>query len=95
MRMDRPNLRNSEFSLHNVYAVSLELRLSHVLKMWTDLLRSHQTLLRNWVVIKVVLGFVKMHVVRHGQSRWDLPLSARERYHWAPRVIRSRNAWPC
>jgi hypothetical protein len=36
--------------------VSLDLRLSHVLKMWIDLLRDYQTLLRNWVVIKVVLG---------------------------------------
>ena len=36
--------------------VSLDLRLSHVLKMWIDLLRDYQTLSRNWVVIKVVLG---------------------------------------
>jgi hypothetical protein len=36
--------------------VSLDLRLSHVLKMWIDLLRDYQMLLRNWVVIKVVLG---------------------------------------
>jgi hypothetical protein len=36
--------------------VSLDLRLSHVLKMWINLLRDYQTLLRNWVVIKVVLG---------------------------------------
>jgi hypothetical protein len=36
--------------------VSLDLRLSHVLKIWIDLLRDYQTLLRNWVVIKVVLG---------------------------------------
>jgi hypothetical protein len=39
-----------------MYAVSLDLRLSHVLKMWIDLLRDYQTLLRNWVVIKIVLG---------------------------------------
>jgi hypothetical protein len=40
----------------NMYTVSLDLRLSHVLKMWIHLLRDYQTLLRNWVVIKVVLG---------------------------------------
>jgi hypothetical protein len=39
-----------------MYTVSLDLRLSHVLKMWIDLLRDYQMLLRNWVVIKVVLG---------------------------------------
>jgi hypothetical protein len=39
-----------------MYTVSLDLRLSQVLKMWIDLLRDYQTLLRNWVVIKVILG---------------------------------------
>ena len=87
MRLDRPNARNSVLSLHNMYAISLDLRLSHVLNIWTDLLRSHETLLRNWVVIKVVFGFVKKHDVRHIWSRWDLPLSTRERYLWGPRVI--------
>jgi hypothetical protein len=38
--------------------LSIDLRLSHVLKMWIDLLRDYQTLLRNWVVIKVVLGLL-------------------------------------
>jgi hypothetical protein len=42
----------------NMYTVSLDLRLSHVLKMWIDLLRDYQTLLHNWVVIKVVLGLL-------------------------------------
>ena len=69
MRLDWPNTRNNDFSLHNVYAVSLDLRLSHVLKMGTDLLRRHQMMLRNWVVIKVVLRFVEKYAVRHGQSR--------------------------
>ena len=82
-----PNTRDGDFSLHNMYVVSLDLRLSHVLKMWIDLLRSHQTLLRNWVVIKVIFGFAKKHAVRHSQSRWDLPLSVWERYLWAPWVI--------
>ena len=63
------------------------MRLSYVLKIWTDLLRSHQMLHRKWVVIKVVFGFVKKHAVRHSWSRWDLPLSTRERYLRAPRVI--------
>jgi hypothetical protein len=30
-----------------MYTVSLDLRLSYVLKMWIDLLRDYQTLLRN------------------------------------------------
>jgi hypothetical protein len=39
-----------------MYVVSLDLRLSYVLKMWIiDLLRDYQILLCNWVVIKVVL----------------------------------------
>ena len=86
MSMNWPNTRDGDFSLHNMYAMSLDLRLSYVLKMWTDLLRSHQMLQRNWVVIKVVFGFAKKHDVTHGQSRWDLPLSIWERYLWAPRV---------
>ena len=45
---------------------------------------------RSRVVIKVAFGFVKKHAVRHGRSRWDLPLSTRERYLWDPRVIRIR-----
>ena len=65
------------------------------LKMWTDLLRSHQMLHRNRVVIKVAFGFVKKHDVRHSRSRWDLPLSTRERYLWALEWFGSRNAWPC
>jgi hypothetical protein len=57
MRLDRPNVRYCNIVLFsNMYTVSLDLRLSHVLKMWIHLLRDYQTLLRNWVVIKVVLG---------------------------------------
>ena len=55
--------------------MSLDLRLSYVLEMCNDLLRGCQTLLRNWVVIKVAFLFVMMHAARHGQSRWDLLLS--------------------
>jgi hypothetical protein len=39
-----------------MYVVSLDLRLSHVLKMWIDLLSDYKTLLHNWKFIKVVLG---------------------------------------
>ena len=64
---------------HIVYVESSDLRLSYVLKMWNDLLRDCQTLLRNWVVIKVVFGFVWKHAVRHSQSRWNIvPLRGRE-----------------
>jgi len=86
MSLNWPNTRDGDFSLHNMYAVFLNLRLSYVLKMWTDLLRSHQMLFRNWVVTKVAFGVVKKHAVRHCQSRCDSPLSRWERYLWAPRV---------
>jgi hypothetical protein len=65
-------------SIHIMYVMSLDLRLLYVLKMWNVLLRYYQTLLRNWVVIKVVFGFVKKHDVRYRQSRWNLPLYVRE-----------------
>ena len=75
-------------SHYTICTLCPDLRSSYVLKMWTDLLRSHQTLHHNWVIIKVVFGSVKNHAVRHSQSGWDLPLSTRERYLWAPWVIR-------
>jgi hypothetical protein len=78
MGLDRPNLRhcgNATLVSSNVYATSSDLRLSHVLEMCSDLLRGYQTLHRNWVVIKVTFYFVMKHALRHGQSRWDLPLS--------------------
>ena len=59
--------------LHNVLALSLDLRLLHVLEMWIDLLWGYQTLHRDRVVIKVAFGFVMKHAARHDQSRWDLP----------------------
>ena len=52
-------------SLQFMYVGSLDLKLSYVLKMWNDLLRDYQMLLRNRVVIKVVFGFIKKHAVRH------------------------------
>ena len=86
-----PYMRLANYTCSSLYTP----RLSYVLKMWIDLLWGYQTLLRTWVVIKVAFGFVLKHAARHGQSRWDLPLSTWERYLWAPRVIGSRNAWPC
>ena len=68
----------------NVYATSSDLRLSYVLEMCSDLLRGRQTLLRNWVVIKVTFGFVMKHALRHGQSRWDLPLSEKREISLGP-----------
>jgi hypothetical protein len=53
-----------------MYIVSLDLRLSHVLKMCIDLLRDYQMLLRNWVVIKVVLDVMYMGARRQHQERW-------------------------
>ena len=40
--------------------------LTHVLGMVIDLLWADQTLLRNWVVIKVGFGLVLTHAARHG-----------------------------
>jgi hypothetical protein len=51
-----------------------------VLGMVTNLLWADQTLLRNWVVIKVDFGLVQTHAVRHGRARWDLPLQSGEIY---------------
>ena len=95
MRLDWPNTRDGDFSLHNMCVVSLDLRLLHVLKMWTHLLRGHQMLHRNWVVIKVFSGSVKKHTARHSRSRWDFP-SLQERDISGPlEWFRSRSAWPC
>ena len=79
-------------AIHNMYALSLDLRLMHVLKMWIDLLRGYQTLYRNWAIINVAFGFLEKHAVSHGWSRWDLPFSSWERYLWARRVIGSSMA---
>ena len=83
--------------LHDVFALSLDLRLSHVPEMWIDLLWGYQTLHRERVAIKVAFRFVMKHAARHGLSRWNLPLSSWEReiFLCAPWVIGSRNAWPC
>jgi hypothetical protein len=81
MGLDLPNMihgNNDCSSLYTIYTLSLVLRLSHVLHMWIDLLREYQTLHCDMVVINVAFGFVEKHDARHGQSRWDLPLSAWE-----------------
>ena len=57
---------------HTFYVLRPEL--AHVLGMVTDLLWADQTLLRNWVVIKVGFRFVQNHAARRGRARWDLPL---------------------
>ena len=93
MGLDRPNLRRCGIATMvscNVYATSLDLRLSYVLGMCSDLLRSYQTLLRNWVVINVAFGFVMKHALRHGQSRWDLPLSEKREISLGPSSDRIR-----
>ena len=55
-------------SLHTVYILFLDLRLSYVLEMWIDLLWGYQTLIRKWVVIKVTFGFFLKHAARHGHQ---------------------------
>lgn len=53
---------------------SLDLRSSLILRMCNSTLRGCQTLLRNWVVIKVAFGYVMKHVVGCERSRRNLPL---------------------
>lgn len=59
---------------NDVPSGSLDLRLPLISRMCSNTLRGYQTLLRNWVVIKVTFGFAMKHVVECEQSRWDLPL---------------------
>ena len=66
----------------------LDLRSSHVLGMRIDSLRVYQTLLRNWVVIKVAFRWVVRHAARHGWPRWNLPLLFGEIFSGPSRVIR-------
>ena len=81
---DRPNYETQRYVIceslvqHMFYVLRPEL--THVLGMVTDLLWADQTLLRNWVVIKVDFGFVESHAARHGQARWDWPLRSGETY---------------
>ena len=79
---DRPNYEMQRYVIyeslvqHMFYVLRREL--THVLGMVTDLLWADQTILRNWVVIKVGFGFVQNHAARHGRARWDLPLRSGE-----------------
>ena len=81
---DRPNYETRRYVIgetrvqHMFYVLRLEL--THVLGMVTDLLWANQTLLRDWVVIKVGFGLVQTHAARHGRARWDLPLRLGEIY---------------
>ena len=82
--LDRPNYETQRYVIceslvqHTFYILRPEL--THVLGMVTDLLWADQTLLLNWVVIKVGFGFVQKHVARHGRARWDLPLRSGDIY---------------
>ena len=82
--LDKPNYETQRYVIceslvqHTFYVLRPEL--AHVLKMVTDLLWADQTLLRNWVVIKVGFRLVQTHAARHGQARWDFPLRSREIY---------------
>ena len=89
---DRPNYETQrcvicESLVHHMFYVLIP-ELTHVLGMVTLLLWADQTLLRNWVVIKVGFGIVQNHAARRGRARWDLPLRPGEIYSGAPRVIR-------
>jgi len=59
---------------NDVPSGSLDLRLPLIPRMCSSTLRGYQTLLRNWVVIKVTFGFAMKHVMGYEQSRWNLPL---------------------
>ena len=83
-KSDRPNYETQRYVIcespvqHTFYVLRPEL--THVLGMVTDLLWADQTLLRNWVVIRVGFRFVQSHAARHGRARWDLPLLSGEIY---------------
>ena len=67
---DRPNYDTQRYVIceslvqHTFYV--LRPKLAHVLGMVIDLLWASQTLLRDWVVIKVCFGLVQTHAARHG-----------------------------
>ena len=81
---DRPNYETQRYVIceslvqHTFYVLRPEL--VHVLGMVTDLLWADETLLHNWVVIKVGFGLVQTHAARHGRARWDLPFRSGEIY---------------
>ena len=81
---DRPNYETQQYVIceslvqHTFYVLRPEL--AHVLGMVTDLLWANQTLLHDWVVIKVGFGLVLTHATSHGRARWDLPLRPGEIY---------------
>ena len=83
-KSDRSNYETQQYVIceslvqHMFYVLRPEL--THVLGMVTELLWADQTLLHNWVVIKVGFGFLQNHDVRHGRARWDLPLRSGEIY---------------
>ena len=83
--LDRPNYETQRYVIckslvqHMFYVPRPEL--THVLGMVTDLLWADQTLLRNWVVLKVGFGFVQNHAARRGRARWDLPLRSGDIYY--------------
>ena len=80
----RPNYETQQYVIcefliqHTFYVLRPEL--AHVLGMVTGLVWDDQTLLRNWVVIKVGFRFVQNHAARRGRARWDLPLQSGEIY---------------
>ena len=82
---DRPNYETQRYVIceslvqHTFYVLRPEL--AHVPGMVIDLLWADQTLLHNWVVIKVGFRLVQTHVARHGRERWDLPLRSGEIYY--------------
>ena len=81
---DRPNYEMQRYVIceslvqHTFYVLRPEL--THVLEMVTDLLWANQTLIRDYVVIKVGFRPVQTHAARHGRARWDFPLRLREIY---------------
>ena len=89
---DRPNYETQRYVIceslvqHMFYVLRPEL--THVLGMVTDLLWADQTLLRNWVVIKVGSRLVQNHAARRGRARWDLPLLFGEIFSGPSRLIR-------
>ena len=77
--------------------VSLDLRSWYDSRLPEGLLRGRQTLLRDWVIIKVAFGFTEKQAVDRRLIEMGFAPLVMERYFSGPSlVIRfPENAWPC
>jgi hypothetical protein len=77
-------------------ARSLDLRLPLFLTMCSCALWGCQTLLRNWIVIKVVFGCMTKHGIDVSRSRCNFSLLDNRRdISWPLEVVGFESALPC